>query len=80
MIDEIIRVLRKTNSPETQIEKLKSARTEKQFKKAVELISDAVPQALLINGYNPLALLEQAITKGSDARHDNEALKTGNRD
>jgi hypothetical protein len=75
MIDEIIRVLRKTNSPETQIEKLKSARTEKQFKKAVELISDAVPQALLINGYNPLALLEQAITKGSDARHDNEALK-----
>ncbi len=75
MIDEIIRVLRKTNSPETQIEKLKSARTEKQFKKAVELISDAIPQALLINGYNPLALLEQAITKGSDARHDNEALK-----
>ena len=75
MINEIIRVLRRTNSPEAQIEKLKSARTEKQFNKAVELISDAIPQALLINGYNPLALLEQAITKGSDARHDNEALK-----
>ncbi|MCK4986556.1 MAG: hypothetical protein KAS40_13595 [Desulfobacterales bacterium] len=75
IIDEIIRVLRRTNSPETQIEKLKSAKTEKQFKKAVALISDAIPQALLINGYNPLALLEQAIAKGSDAQHDNEALK-----
>ncbi len=29
----------------------------------------------MINGYNPLALLEQAITKGSDARQDHEALK-----
>jgi hypothetical protein len=75
MIDEIIRVWRRTNSPEAQIEKLKSARTEKQFKKAVELISDAIPQALLINGYNPLALLEQAITKGEDIQNDNEALQ-----
>ena len=75
MIDEIIRVWQRTNSPETQIEKLQSARTEKDFKKAVELVSDAIPQALLINGYNPLALLEQAMAKGADARDDIEALK-----
>ena len=75
MIDEIIRVWRRTNSPETQIEKLQAARTEKDFKKAVELISDATPQALLINGYNPLALLEQAMAKGADAQDDIEALK-----
>jgi hypothetical protein len=75
MIDEIIRVLRRTNSPQTQIEKLQSARNEKAFKKAVEFISDAIPQTLLINGYNPLALLEQAITKGADAQHDKEALQ-----
>ncbi len=75
MIDEIIRVWRRTNSPEAQIEKLKSARTEIEFKKTVELISDAIPQALLINGYNPLALLEQAITKGEDVQNDNEALQ-----
>lgn len=75
IIDEIIRVWRRTNSPEAQIEKLKSARAEKQFKRAVERISDAIPQALLINGYNPLALLEQAITKGEDVQNDNEALQ-----
>ena len=75
MIDEIIRVWRRTNSPETQIEKLNSAKGEKQFKKAVELVSDAIPQALLINGYNPFALLEQAITKGEDVQTDNEALQ-----
>ena len=75
MVDEIIRVWRRTNSPEAQIEKLKSAKGEKQFKKAVELVSDAIPQALLINGYNPFALLEQAITKGEDVQTDNEALQ-----
>ena len=75
IIDEIIRVLRKTNSVETQIEKLKSAKTEKHFKIAVELISDTIPQALLINGYNPLALLEQAMTKGSYVQRDSDALK-----
>lgn len=75
IIDEIIRVLRRTGSPEPHIEKLKSAKMEKRFKEAVELISDALPQALLINGYNPLALLDQAISKGSYAHNDTDALK-----
>ena len=75
IIDEIIRVVRRTGSHETQIEKLKSAKMEKGFKDAVELISDALPQALLISGYNPLALLDQAITKGVYVQHDSDALK-----
>ena len=64
IINEIIKLMQRTNSPEIQIEKLKSAKKEKDFKKAVELISDTIPKALLINDYNPLALLEQAMTKG----------------
>ena len=75
IIDEIIRVVRRTGSPEPYIEKLKSAKMEKRFKEAVELISDALPQALLINGYNPLALLDQALRKGSYAHNDTDALK-----
>jgi hypothetical protein len=75
IIDEIIRVVRRSNSPETQIEKLKSAKAKQQFKEAVELISDAIPQSLLINAYNPLALLEQALAKGTETKSDNEALK-----
>jgi hypothetical protein len=75
IINEIIRVMRRTNSSEIQIEKLKSAKKEKQFKKAVELISDTIPKALLINDYNPLALLEQAMTKGSYVKKDSDALK-----
>lgn len=75
LIDEIIRVVRRTGSPGPQIEKLKSAKMEDKFKGAVELISDALPQTLLINGYNPLALLEQAISKGSYVNNDRDALK-----
>jgi hypothetical protein len=75
MIDEIIRVVRRTGSSDPQIEKLKSAKMETRFKEAVELISDALPRALLINGYNPLALLDQAISKGSYVDNDTDALK-----
>lgn len=75
IINEIIKLMRRTNSPETQIEKLKSAKKEKQFRKAVELISDTIPKALLINDYNPLALLEQAMNKGSYVQKDSDALK-----
>jgi hypothetical protein len=75
IIDEIIRVGRRTHTSEPQIEKLKAARGEKDFKKAVEIISDAIPQELLMNGYNPLALLEQALTKGSAVEKDHDALR-----
>jgi hypothetical protein len=75
IIDEIIRVGRRAHSSEPQIEKLKAARSEKEIKKAVEIISDAIPQVLLINGYNPLALLEQALTKGSYVQKDHDALR-----
>ena len=75
LIDEIIRVVRRTGSSDAQIDKLKSAKMEKRFKEAVELVSDALPQSLLINGYNPLALLEQAISKGSYVDSDMDALK-----
>jgi hypothetical protein len=75
LIDEIIRVVRRTGSSESHIEKLKSAKMEPKFKNAVELIGDTLPQVLLINGYNPLALLDQAISKGSYVNHDTDALK-----
>lgn len=75
IIDEIIRVGRRTHSSDPKIESLKAARGEKEFKKAVEIISDAIPQELLMNGYNPLALLEQALTKGSAVEEDHDALR-----
>ncbi|MBW2488320.1 MAG: hypothetical protein JRE72_12930 [Deltaproteobacteria bacterium] len=75
LIDEIIRVVRRSGSSESHIEKLKSAKMEPKFKNAVELIGDTLPQVLLINGYNPLALLDQAISKGSYVNHDTDALK-----
>jgi hypothetical protein len=75
IIDEIIRVGRRTHSSEPQIEKLKAGRDEKEFTKAVEIISDAIPQVLLINGYNPLALLEQALSKGLNVEKDHDALR-----
>ena len=75
IFDEIIRVMRRAGSSDSKIEKLKAAKNEKKFSDAVALISDALPQALLINGYNPLALLDQAISKGSYVNNDTDALK-----
>ena len=75
IINEIIKLMQRTNSSESQIEILKLAKKEKQFKKAVELISDTMPKALLINDYNPLALLDQAMTKGTYVQRDSDALK-----
>ncbi len=75
IIDEIIRIVRRSNPPESQIAKLRSAKAEKGLKGTVEMISDAMPQVLLINGYNPLALLEQAISKGTYVNDDIDALK-----
>jgi hypothetical protein len=75
IIDEIIRVARRTHPSEPQIERLKAGRGEKEFKKAAEIISDAIPQVLLINDYNPLALLEQALSKGSSMEKDHDALR-----
>jgi len=72
LLDEIIRVAEKLNLPQ---EKLKQAKSETQFAKAVETIKDAVPQALLIEGHNPITLLHKTLSKGIHELSDDEFLE-----
>jgi hypothetical protein len=75
LIDEIIKVCRKIPRAETFIPKLEQAKKETQFTNAVQLIADAIPDALRIDGHNPLTLLHQALSKSLHNDSDEECLE-----
>jgi hypothetical protein len=51
------------------------AKKQQHFLGAIEAVKDAMPQALLINGHNPLMLLHRALSKGLHAKTDDECLE-----
>jgi hypothetical protein len=75
ILDEIIKVAEKLNVPPDIITTLKSARNETQFSKALTSVKDAMPQALLINGHNPLSLLHAALSDGLHDQSDEHCLE-----
>ena len=72
IFDEIIKVSKKI-APEL-VEKFTEAKKQQQFLAAIEAAKDAMPQALLIDGHNPLKLLHRALSKGVHAMTDDECL------
>jgi hypothetical protein len=54
---------------------LEEAKRQNQFSAAVEKIKQAIPQVLLINGSNPLALLHKALSEGLHAGTDDDCLE-----
>lgn len=75
IIDEIIRVAEKIGAPPAVIDDLNAAKKETQFSKAVAAIKHGVPQALLVNCHNPLALLHSALSEGLHAQTDERCLE-----
>jgi hypothetical protein len=75
ILDEIIRVSEKIGAHAGMIETLQAAKNETQFSKALASVKDALPQALLINGHNPLTLLHRALSGGLHEQTDEECLK-----
>jgi len=75
IFDEIIRVAEKISAPPETIAALKAARDETQFSKSLQSAKVAIPQALLINGHNPLTLLHTALSDGLHGRSDEECLE-----
>ena len=75
IIEEIIRVSDKIGAPEDKIEKLKSALSETQFSKALDIAKDVIPESLLINGHSPILLLHSALSKGVHELTDEECLE-----
>ncbi len=75
ILDEIIKVAEKLSENLDTLNLLKNAKQEQQFSKAIESIKDALPQALLLNGQNPLTLLHSALSEGLHAREDEHCLE-----
>lgn len=75
LLDEIIRVARRTNAPSEAISRLEAAKKETQFSKAVDMVKGAVPQSLLIKSHNPLTLLHSALSRNLHGASDEECLK-----
>jgi hypothetical protein len=75
ILSEVIRASNKVNASELIISELEAARKETQFHKAMETIKPAVPQALVIDGHNPLMLLHNALSEGLHAQTDEDCLE-----
>jgi hypothetical protein len=75
ILDEVIKVSRKVGASGEAIKLLEEAKAETQFSKALANVKDAMPQALLINGHNPLTLLHSALSDGLHQRSDEQCLE-----
>jgi hypothetical protein len=75
IFDEIIKVCNRLSAGEPIVKELAAAKVETQFSKAVDSVKLAIPQALFINGHNPLTLLHSALSEGLHAQSDEECLE-----
>jgi hypothetical protein len=74
ILDEVIKVSEKLGATEDLLGELKKAKDEGQFTKAIENIKHGIPQALLVDGHNPLSLLHSALSEGLHGQPDEECL------
>lgn len=75
IFDELIRVATKLNAPPEMLGDLDAAKRETQFSRAVESIKHGIPEALFIDGHNPLLLLHAALSEGLHAQTDEDCLE-----
>ncbi len=75
ILGEIIKVSTKLGASEDNLKILQDAITETQFKKALTMVKDVIPESLLINGHNPITLLHSALSEGVHALSDEDCLE-----
>lgn len=75
ILDEIIKASTSLKGPSDLVQSLQQAKKEVQFTKAIESVKNALPEALLINGHNPLTLLHSALSKGLHEQSDERCLE-----
>jgi hypothetical protein len=74
LFDAIIDVCNKLGMKGDLVAQLEAAKKESQFTRAVEAIKAALPDALYIDGHNPLTLLYSALSKGLHELSEEECL------
>lgn len=75
IIGEILRVAETVGAPQPMVDLLREAKSEKQFSKSLNMIKDAIPESLRIQGHNPLTLLHDNLSNGLHSRSDAECLE-----
>jgi hypothetical protein len=75
IIEEIGKVAMKVKPSKGTAELFAKAEAETQFSTAIDMIKDAIPEAILIDGHNPLTLLHSALSEGLHAQTDEECLE-----
>ena len=75
ILSEIITVAKTLGAPTETVQELEAAKVETRFSQALANMKDSIPQALLINGHNPLRLLHFALSNGLHGRDDAYCLE-----
>lgn len=75
ILAEIIKVANKLSVSPDLIAELEAAKAETQFSRALASVKGAMPQALLLNGENPLTLLHSALSDGLHDQSDEHCLE-----
>ena len=75
ILSEIITVAKKLGATPEAVQELETAKAETRFSQALASVKDSIPQALLINGHNPLQLLHSALSDGLHDRDDAYCLE-----
>jgi hypothetical protein len=75
LLDAIIAIAKAEQPAPDLIAQLEAAKVETQFSKAIDSIKPGIPDALKINGHNPLTLLHGALSQGIHAQTDAECLQ-----
>lgn len=75
IIGEIIRVAKIINASPKTITILEAAQAETQFSKSLDMIKEAMPESLRIQGHNPMALLHDNLSSGLHAKSDTDCLE-----
>jgi hypothetical protein len=74
LFDEIIKVCKLIGASQEFIAQLEESKTLISFSESVDHIEIALPDALLIDGHNPLSLLHRALSAGLHNETDDECL------
>ncbi len=75
IIEEIGKVAIKVEPSKATADLFAKAEAETQFSTAIDMIKDAIPEAILIDGHNPLTLLHSALSEGLHAQSDEDCLE-----
>ena len=75
LLDQIRQVAEHSRVKPEVLAAIDQAKGETKFSKAVDLVKDAIPESLRIDGHNPLTLLHSALSEGVHAKSDEECLE-----